>query len=74
MTVTAEYYSENWGGWADSDELTAALRRAEIIVDREIFPSGYTASTVPEVLRTAAQKQRPQTLRGSNRQSGSREE
>lgn len=55
MTVTAEYYSENWGGWADSDELTAALRRAEIIVDREIFPSGYTASTVPEVWRTAAQ-------------------
>ncbi len=55
MTVTAEYYSENWGGWTDSDELTAALRRAEIIVDREIFPSGYTASTVPEVWRTAAQ-------------------
>lgn len=55
MTVTAEYYSENWGGWTDSDELTAALRRAEIIVDREIFPSGYTVSTVPEVWRTAAQ-------------------
>lgn len=55
MTVTAEYYSENWGGWADTDELTAALRRAEIIVDREIFPSGYTVSTVPEAWRTAAQ-------------------
>lgn len=55
MTVTAEYYSENWGGWADTDELTAALRRAEIIVDREIFPSGYTVSTMPEVWRTAAQ-------------------
>lgn len=55
MTVTAEYYSENWGGWSDSDELTAALRRAEIIVDREIFPSGYTVSTVPEAWRTAAQ-------------------
>lgn len=55
MTVTAEYYSANWGSWTDSDELTAALRRAEIIVDREIFPSGYTASTVPEVWRTAAQ-------------------
>lgn len=55
MTVTAEYYSENWGGWADTDELTAALRRAEIIVDREIFPSGYTVSTVSEAWRTAAQ-------------------
>lgn len=55
MTVTAEYYCENWGGWSDSDELTAALRRAEIIVDREIFPSGYTVPTVPEVWRTAAQ-------------------
>ena len=55
MTVTTEYYSENWGGWSDSDELTAALRRAEIIVDREIFPSGYTVSTVPEKWRTAAQ-------------------
>lgn len=55
MTVTAEYYSENWGGWADTDELTDALRRAEIIVDREIFPSGYTVSTMPEVWRTAAQ-------------------
>lgn len=55
MTVTAEYYSENWGGWADTDELTAALRRAEIIVDREIFPSGYTVSTVPGMWRTAAQ-------------------
>ena len=40
MTVTAEYYSANWGGWTDSDELTAALKRAELIVDREIFPSG----------------------------------
>lgn len=55
MTVTAEYYSESWGGWADTDELTAALRRAEIIVDRELFPSGYTVSTVPEAWRTAAQ-------------------
>lgn len=55
MTVTAEYYSENWGGWSDTEELTAALRRAEIIVDREIFPSGYTVSTVPEAWRTAAQ-------------------
>ncbi len=55
MTVTAEYYSENWGGWADTDELTDALRRAEIIVDRELFPSGYTVSTVPEAWRTAAQ-------------------
>lgn len=55
MTVTAEYYSANWGGWADTEELTAALRRAEIVVDREIFPSGYTVSTVPEVWRTAAQ-------------------
>lgn len=55
MTVTAEYYSENWGGWGDTNELTAALRRAEIIVDREIFPSGYTVSTMPEVWRTAAQ-------------------
>ena len=55
MTVTAEYYSENWGGWSDTEELTAALRRAEIIVDREIFPSGYTVSTAPEIWRTAAQ-------------------
>lgn len=55
MTVTAEYYSENWGGWSDTEELTAALRRAEIIVDREIFPSGYTVSTVPGTWRTAAQ-------------------
>lgn len=55
MTVTAEYYSANWGGWVDTEELTAALRRAEIIVDREIFPSGYTVSTAPEVWRTAAQ-------------------
>lgn len=55
MTVTAEYYSANWGGWSDSDELTAALKRAEIIVDREIFPSGFTVSTSPEVWRTAAQ-------------------
>ena len=55
MTVTAEYYSANWGAYADTDELTAALRRAEIIVDREIFPSGYTVSTVPEVWHTAAQ-------------------
>lgn len=55
MTITTEYYSENWGGWVDTDELTAALRRAEIIVDREIFPSGYTVSTVPEAWRTAAQ-------------------
>lgn len=55
MTVTAEYYSENWGACADTDELTAALRRAEIIVDREIFPSGYTVSTVPGTWRTAAQ-------------------
>nr|DAL80501.1 MAG TPA: Head Tail Connector Protein [Caudoviricetes sp.] len=55
MTVTAEYYSENWGDWADTGELTAALRRAEIIVDREIFPSGYTVSTVPGTWRTAAQ-------------------
>lgn len=55
MTVTAEYYSANWGSWADTEELTAALRRAEIIVDREIFPSGYSVSTVPEVWRTAAQ-------------------
>ena len=55
MTVTADYYAEHWGAYADTDELTAALRRAEIIVDREIFPSGYTASTVPEVWRTAAQ-------------------
>lgn len=55
MTVTAEYYSGNWGGWSDTEELTAALRRAEIIVDREIFPSGYTVSTVPGTWRTAAQ-------------------
>lgn len=55
MTVTAEYYSENWGGWTDSDELTAALKRAELIVDREIFPSGYTVATTPKVWRTAAQ-------------------
>lgn len=55
MTVTAEYYSENWGGWTDSDELTAALKRAELIVDREIFPSGYTVATTPIVWRTAAQ-------------------
>lgn len=55
MTVTAEYYSENWGGWTDSDELTAALKRAELIVDREIFPSGYIVATTPEVWRTAAQ-------------------
>lgn len=55
MTVTAEYYSENWGGWTDSDELAAALKRAEIIVDREIFPSGYTVAATPEVWRTAAQ-------------------
>ena len=51
MTVTAEYYSANWGGWTDSDELTAALKRAELIVDREIFPSGYTVATTPEVWR-----------------------
>lgn len=55
MTVTAEYYAEHWGAWADSDELTAALRRAEIIVDGEIFPSGYTVSTAPEAWREAAQ-------------------
>ena len=55
MTVAAEYYSENWGGWTDSDELTAALKRAELIVDREIFPSGYTVATTPKVWRTAAQ-------------------
>ena len=55
MTVTAEYYSANWGGWTDSDELTAALKRAELIVDREIFPSGYTVAATPEVWRTAAQ-------------------
>lgn len=55
MTVTAEYYSANWGGWTDSDELTAALKRAELIVDREIFPSGYIVATTPEVWRTAAQ-------------------
>lgn len=55
MTVTAEYYSENWGGWTDSDELTAALKRAELIVDREIFASGYTVATTPKVWRTAAQ-------------------
>ena len=54
MTVTAEYYSEHWGGWSDLDELTAALSRAELIVDREIFPSG-TVATTPEVWRTAAQ-------------------
>ena len=55
MTVTAEYYSANWGGWTDSDELTAALKRAELIVDREIFPSGYTVAATPAVWRTAAQ-------------------
>lgn len=55
MTVTAEYYSANWGGWTDSDELTAALKRAELIVDREIFPSGYTVAATPGVWRTAAQ-------------------
>lgn len=55
MTVTAEYYSANWGGWTDSDELTAALKRAELIVDREIFPSGYTVAATPEVWRTATQ-------------------
>lgn len=55
MMVTPKYYTENWGSWTDSDELTAALRRAEIIVDREIFPSGYTVSTVPGTWRTAAQ-------------------
>ena len=54
MTVTAEYYAEHRGVWADSDELTAALRRAEIIVDGEIFPSGYTVSTAPEAWREAA--------------------
>lgn len=55
MTVTAEYYSANWGGYSDEEELTAALKRAELIVDREIFPSGYTVATTPEVWRTAAQ-------------------
>lgn len=55
MTVTADYYAEHWGAYADTDELTAALRRAEIIVDGEIFPSGYTVSTVPETWREAAQ-------------------
>ncbi len=55
MTVTADYYAEHWGAYADTDELTAALRRAEIIVDGEIFPSGYTMSTVPEAWREAAQ-------------------
>ena len=55
MMVTPKYYTENWGACADTDELTAALRRAEIIVDREIFPSGYTVATTPEVWRTAAQ-------------------
>lgn len=53
--VTAEYYAEHWGAYADTDELTAALRRAEIIVDGEIFPSGYTVSTTPEAWREAAQ-------------------
>lgn len=55
MTVTAEYYSANWGGYSDEEELTAALRRAELIVNHSIFPSGYTVSTVPEAWRTAAQ-------------------
>lgn len=55
MTVTAEYYSANWGGYSDEEELTAALKRAEIIVDRAIFPLGYTVSTAPEPWRTAAQ-------------------
>lgn len=55
MTVTAEYYTQNWGEWSYPDELTAALSRAELIVDREIFPSGYTVATAPEVWRTAAQ-------------------
>lgn len=55
MTVTAEYYAEHWGAWADTDELTAALRRAEIIVDGEIFPSGYTVASAPEAWREAAQ-------------------
>lgn len=55
MTVTAEYYAANWGAYADTDELTAALSRAELIVDREIFPSGYTVAAVPEIWRTAAQ-------------------
>ena len=56
MTVTAEYYSANWGGYSDEEELTAALRRAELIVNHSIFPSGYTVSTAPEPWRTAAQK------------------
>lgn len=55
MTVTAEYYSANWGGYSDEEEMTAALKRAEIIVDRAVFPSGYTVSTAPEPWRTAAQ-------------------
>lgn len=55
MTVTADYYAEHRGAYADTDELTAALRRAEIIVDGEIFPSGYTVSNVPEAWRAAVQ-------------------
>ena len=55
MTVTAEYYTQNWGEWSYPDELKAALSRAEMIVDREIFPSGYTVATAPEIWRTAAQ-------------------
>ena len=54
--ITAEYYRANWDSdySGSEDELTAALRRAEIIVDREIFLSGYTVATVPEALQEAA--------------------
>lgn len=58
MMITAEYYTQHWdsGYSGDTDELTAALERAEMIVDREIFLSGYSAAAVPDVLRDAVSR------------------
>ncbi len=45
-----EFYLSEWGGDDDS-ELDTVLKRAEMIVDGEIFLSGLTVRTVPEKLR-----------------------
>ena len=45
-----EFYLSEWGG-EDDGELDAVLRRAALIVDGEIFLSGYTVGSVPERLR-----------------------
>lgn len=49
MTIR-EFYLSEWCG-EDDAELDAVLKRAEMIVDGEIFLSGYTVRTVPEKLR-----------------------